>query len=50
MKARHSTARAILPFCLALVVGVPATLPAAEIQIKSDTLLRGMERNIGGAN
>jgi hypothetical protein len=49
MKSRHSTARAILPFCLALVVGVPATLPAAEIQIKSDTLLRGMERNIGGA-
>jgi len=48
MKSRHSTARAILPFCLALVVGVPATLPAAEIQIKSDTLLRGMERNIGG--
>jgi hypothetical protein len=32
--------------CLALVVGMPATLPAAEIQIKSDTLIRGMERDI----
>jgi hypothetical protein len=33
---------------LALVVGLPATLPAVEINVQSDTLLRGMSRTIGG--
>lgn len=49
MKSRHSSARSALLAGLALVVGVPATLPAAEIRIQSDTLIRGMERDIGGA-
>ena len=49
MKSRHSSARTSLLAALALLVGMPATLPAAEIQIKSDTLMRGMQRDIGGA-
>lgn len=47
MKPRHAVARTTLLAGLALAVGMPATLPAAEIQIKSETLLRGMERDIG---
>jgi hypothetical protein len=49
MKSGHSTARTSLLAGLALVVGLPATLPAVEIQLQSDTLIRGMERNIDGA-
>ena len=49
MKSRHSSARTSLLAALALLVGMPLTLPAAEIQIKSDTLMRGMQRDIGGA-
>lgn len=45
MKASHSSTRMTLLAGLALIVGMPATLPAAEFRIQSDTLIRGMERD-----
>lgn len=48
MKSRQAFARTTLLAGLALVVGMPASVPATEIHIKSDTLLRSFERDIGG--
>lgn len=48
MRARHFSARIISLAGLALLVGKPAIVPAAEIRLRSDTLVRAMERDIGG--
>ncbi|MBU0675575.1 MAG: hypothetical protein KJ950_13115 [Proteobacteria bacterium] len=48
MKLRLSSSRATVMAGLALIVGMPVTLPAVEIHIQSDTRIYGMERDIGG--
>lgn len=48
MISGFSPARKSLLAGVALVVGMPATLCATEIQLQSDTLFRGMKRAVGG--
>lgn len=49
MKPRLSLVMALLPVSMALVVWVPEALAATEFRVQSDTLIRSMQRDIGGA-
>jgi hypothetical protein len=48
MKPRHSWALTLLPISVALAVWAPAPLSATEFRVQSDTLIRSMQRDIGG--